>query len=617
MIDYLYNILTLNYNGGSGSNWAGNGGVLDEFATFYANQGMTIPWSNTNARYKEHETTSTSVPASSIGLIPNYPVDHSIHTVRIFSPGVSQATAITNIESTLVQNEGIWFGFFLQDFNEFFNFWDSPSETTIWHPSPSNSGGYLGHAVLCIGYNNTDPTNPYWLMLNSWGTTNSWGTIVRPNGLFRVSMNINYDSYSYQWETLENIYPATPPISTLSSIAVAPASPASLAVGSTQQFTATGTYSNRSTADISSRVTWASSDASKATISSTGLATGATAGTANITAALSGITSPDVTLTVITLQPSVKIQSVTLPPNAKVSSGALVYNTTFRLVNNESVDVTVNWQANSSITGNFDSGSVTVPKNGYLDVTKGYYYITTGTEKITYTIYYSGTQIDSWSGTHIITSFVPNVKIQSVTLPPNAKVSSGALVYNTTFRLVNNESVDVTVNWQANSSITGNFDSGSVTVPKNGYLDVTKGYYYITTGTEKITYTIYYSGTQIDSWSGTHIITSFVPDVKIQSVTLPTNARIRLPSEVYVVTLYNTSFRLVNNESVDVTVNWQANSSITGNFDSGSVTVPKNGYLDITKGYYYTAIGTEKITYTIYYSGTQIDSWSGTYTIAP
>ena len=85
---------------------------------------------------------------------------------------------------------------------------------------------------------------------------------------------------------------------TLSSIAVAPASPASLMVGSTQQFTATGTYSDNSIADITSQVTWVSDNTGTATIL-TGLATGVTIGTADITASMSGITSLPVSLTVL------------------------------------------------------------------------------------------------------------------------------------------------------------------------------------------------------------------------------------------------------------------------------------------------------------------------------
>jgi hypothetical protein len=90
---------------------------------------------------------------------------------------------------------------------------------------------------------------------------------------------------------------------TLSSIVVTPASPIAVALGATKNFTATGTYSDSTTADLSSEVTWASDAPETATISSIGVATGIAAGTAHITASLSGITSPIVTLTVVAISP--------------------------------------------------------------------------------------------------------------------------------------------------------------------------------------------------------------------------------------------------------------------------------------------------------------------------
>jgi 3-methyladenine DNA glycosylase Tag len=78
----------------------------------------------------------------------------------------------------------------------------------------------------------------------------------------------------------------------LSSIAVTPNAPAHLAVGATQQFKATGAYSDKSTADITSKVQWNSSNNSVDSISSSGLATGIGSGNANISASMSGITSP-------------------------------------------------------------------------------------------------------------------------------------------------------------------------------------------------------------------------------------------------------------------------------------------------------------------------------------
>ena len=87
----------------------------------------------------------------------------------------------------------------------------------------------------------------------------------------------------------------------LTSIAVAPVNP-SVAMGLTEQFTATGTYNDGSTADLTSQVTWASATAAVATISNTagsqGLASTLATGTTTITAALGGITSPSDTLTV-------------------------------------------------------------------------------------------------------------------------------------------------------------------------------------------------------------------------------------------------------------------------------------------------------------------------------
>jgi hypothetical protein len=88
-------------------------------------------------------------------------------------------------------------------------------------------------------------------------------------------------------------------VTTLSSIAVTPNPPNSLAVGSTEQFTATGTYWDGSTQNITNQVTWASDTSATVTIDSNGLATGQAAGFANITATLSGVTSPAVLLVVV------------------------------------------------------------------------------------------------------------------------------------------------------------------------------------------------------------------------------------------------------------------------------------------------------------------------------
>jgi hypothetical protein len=85
----------------------------------------------------------------------------------------------------------------------------------------------------------------------------------------------------------------------LVSIALSRTVVASLVAGGTQQFKATGTISDGTVEDITSQVTWVSSDPTIATISATGLTTGIAPGKAIITATLSDVTSLGIVLTVI------------------------------------------------------------------------------------------------------------------------------------------------------------------------------------------------------------------------------------------------------------------------------------------------------------------------------
>lgn len=98
-------------------------------------------------------------------------------------------------------------------------------------------------------------------------------------------------------------------VSTLLSITVTPATP-SVAQGLTQQFTAKGTFSDTSTADLTSLVSWTSNTPAVATVSATGLATSLTTGSAVITAT-SGSVSGSATFSVT---PAV-LESISITPN--------------------------------------------------------------------------------------------------------------------------------------------------------------------------------------------------------------------------------------------------------------------------------------------------------------
>ncbi len=214
--------LNSNFRGGSDPYWACCGGWLEDVADFYSSKGMAIPWSNANAHWQDGnrfcEIQATNVPASTISTTPNYPLA-SVQAEAIPTQGMEKAAAISSIKNVLQQGKAIWFGYFLPDdsaWSDFTSFWSRSSEEAIWQPDIAcgetfnyNEGG--GHAVLCVGYDDTDPDNSYWIMLNSWGAPYN-----RPHGLFRVSMDMNYDcrysnlGFAFYWMSLDISYPSAP-----------------------------------------------------------------------------------------------------------------------------------------------------------------------------------------------------------------------------------------------------------------------------------------------------------------------------------------------------------------------------------------------------------------------
>jgi Bacterial Ig-like domain (group 2) len=160
-------------------------------------------------------------------------------------------------------------------------------------------------------------------------------------------------------------------VATLASIAVTP-NPASVGIGGTVQFTATGTFSDSSTANISSQVTWKSATPAVATISAAGLATGVTLGTSNITATLGAIVSP---VDVLTVTPPT-LQSITVnPANPTIALGATVgFTATGKYTDGSSAPLSsVTWASGTM-------GTATILANG-IAVSQA-----TGTSTITATL---------------------------------------------------------------------------------------------------------------------------------------------------------------------------------------------------------------------------------------
>jgi hypothetical protein len=101
--------------------------------------------------------------------------------------------------------------------------------------------------------------------------------------------------------------PSSPstPSPTLQSITVSPSDPSILA-GGNEQYSAAGKFSDGSNQNVTSSVTWTSSNATVATVNTAGLATTLTEGTTTITASLQSITgSTSLTAIPLTVQVSV------------------------------------------------------------------------------------------------------------------------------------------------------------------------------------------------------------------------------------------------------------------------------------------------------------------------
>jgi trimeric autotransporter adhesin len=248
----------------------------------------------------------------------------------------------------------------------------------------------------------------------------------------------------------------------LESIAIAPEA-ASIQVGTTQQFVATGGYADGSSCPLPSNATWQSSASGVATIEFGGVATGVGAGTTTVSASMAGVTGT-AQLTVI----GVPLFLVVTPAAPLLAPGGLcsVQFTATLSGGTTSEDVTslVTW------TTEFDT-LVTVSASG-LATSVG----PEGTTTVTATY-------DGRSGTAVATVGGGTVASISVT-PAAASIAPGATQqYLGTVTLSSGISCDSTdqLTWQssaptvasisATALATAGADAGSTTITASG-LDV-------------------------------------------------------------------------------------------------------------------------------------------------
>jgi len=156
---------------------------------------------------------------------------------------------------------------------------------------------------------------------------------------------------------------------TLASIAVTPVTP-SIAAGTTQQFVATGTYSDKSTQNLTSSVKWVSSTPAVAIFNNptgtAGLATGLAPGNSSVTAALQGVVSPAVTLAVT---PATLVSIAITPATASIAAGTVQQFTatgTFSDESTQDLTASVTWTSSNPTIASISNASGSIGRASSL-----------------------------------------------------------------------------------------------------------------------------------------------------------------------------------------------------------------------------------------------------------
>lgn len=162
---------------------------------------------------------------------------------------------------------------------------------------------------------------------------------------------------------------------------------ATVAKGLSSSLTATGTYSDASTADITTQVTWATANPVVAVIApTTGVATGAAVGTTTINATALGIVSPNATLTVtsaVLTGLNVMASATTVPKGVPVTFTAVG---TYSDATTGNVSGVVTWlSSNVAVAPVGVSGLSSTPALGTSTVTASFSGLTSNAVTLTVT----------------------------------------------------------------------------------------------------------------------------------------------------------------------------------------------------------------------------------------
>ncbi len=256
----------------------------------------------------------------------------------------------------------------------------------------------------------------------------------------------------------------------LTAIQVTPPS-VSVGKGQTRQLTATATYSDNTTANVTGSVAWLPADITTATVSTTGILTGRIAGSTEVTASLDGVTSNAVQ---VTITDAVLTAIQVTPPSVSVSKGQTRQLTaTATYSDNTTADVTGNvaWLSNDTAAATVISGLLTGVEQGTAEVTASLDGVTSNTVQVT----------------------VTNAVLTAIEItPPSVSIGKGQTQQLTaTATYSDNTTADVTGNvaWLSDDTAAATVISGLLTGVEQGTAEVTASLDGVTSNAVQVTVT--------------------------------------------------------------------------------------------------------------------------------
>lgn len=181
----------------------------------------------------------------------------------------------------------------------------------------------------------------------TWSSSNTGIATIDSAGL-ATAANTGSATISATSGSISGTTTLTVTAATLTSISVTPTNP-SIAKGTTKQFTATGTFTDATTQDLTTQATWSSSNTGVATVNSNGLTTSVATGSTTITAT-SGTIAGSTTLTVTAATLTSISVTPTNPSIAKGTTKQFTATGTYTDGTTQNLTTSITWSSSNTVT---------------------------------------------------------------------------------------------------------------------------------------------------------------------------------------------------------------------------------------------------------------------------